>query len=303
MAKRKKSPGFLEPTVEKKSNLILPKGVSDWTRGTPPEEVEKQEIVKPPLKNEELDIGAMGLYTVNPTPYMFRSSYDFQFEKNRSQIMENLAEAHHIMKKHELKTPEKDGGVTSVCLFGCAKEDPETKKMERYVPPHDWPCWRHFSYEWLPQMVDAVWDIWRLEQSMLKYVAESWLNVHPKGAFTDAHHHHNVQVAMACYLNVPEGSGNLMIQNPMAAQKFSEPVDMRYFETGLDWIEVPVKTNDVFFFPGWLEHKTQVNETDQDRYIMSLNIKFDYPSLNPEQQQQQQTSQQGNDWQQFGQIN
>ena len=40
-----------------------------------------------------------------------------------------------------------------------------------------------------------------------------------------------------------------------------------------DWVTIPVKTNDVIFFPGWLLHRTEPNQVDEKRYVMSINIK------------------------------
>ena len=38
------------------------------------------------------------------------------------------------------------------------------------------------------------------------------------------------------------------------------------------WKEVPVKTGDVLFFPGWINHRTQENTTNEERIVMTYNI-------------------------------
>ena len=63
-----------------------------------------------------------------------------------------------------------------------------------------------------------------------------------------------------------------MIQTPLQIYKMGEPLNYNYYDEGMDWMEIPVKTNDVLFFPGWLKHKTAVNRSLEDRYVMSLNI-------------------------------
>jgi len=52
------------------------------------------------------------------------------------------------------------------------------------------------------------------------------------------------------------------------------PIREDYFDSDKNrmWRPVEVETNDVLFFPGYLEHKTEVNKTDEKRYIMSINI-------------------------------
>jgi hypothetical protein len=37
--------------------------------------------------------------------------------------------------------------------------------------------------------------------------------------------------------------------------------------------EIQVKTNDVVIFPGWLKHRVQPSQTDEERIVMTFNIK------------------------------
>ena len=41
----------------------------------------------------------------------------------------------------------------------------------------------------------------------------------------------------------------------------------------MEWEPIEVKTNDVIFFPGWLRHKTEKNNSDENRYVMSANMR------------------------------
>ena len=50
--------------------------------------------------------------------------------------------------------------------------------------------------------------------------------------------------------------------------KLGFPVDL---DNNL-WKEVPVKTGDVLFFPGWINHRTQENTTNEERIVMTYNI-------------------------------
>tara|TARA_B100001250_G_C19647860_1_gene721230 strand:+ start:132 stop:980 length:849 start_codon:yes stop_codon:yes gene_type:complete len=238
-----------------------------------PETYEKELILPSHLKKEE-DQFDNGLTTINPTPYMFRNTFDFKWDKIKDKSIEHLKQSEQVIEDHKLDTPERDGGVTTVPLLGCAKM--ENGREVPFVPPHEWPEMADFI-EWVKPNIDQVWSAWKLDFKMMKYISMSWMNVHPKGAYTDKHHHHNVPVAIACYLHVPPGSGNLMIKNPLAVHNFSMPVDEEYYEKGMEWDVIPVKTGDVFFFPGWLDHKTEVNETDNDRYIMSINVQYQMP--------------------------
>jgi len=214
-----------------------------------------------------------GLTTINPTPYMFRNTFDFKWDKIKDKAIQYLKQSEKVIEEHKLDTPERDGGVTTVPLLGCVKI--ENGREVPFVPPHEWTEMADFI-EWVKPNIDQVWNAWKLDLNMMKYISMSWINCHPKGAYTAEHHHHNVPVSMACYLHVPPGSGNLLIKNPLAVQNFAMPVVEEYYEKGMEWEVIPVKTGDVFFFPGWLDHKTEVNETDNDRYIMSINVMRNY---------------------------
>ena len=92
------------------------------------------------------------------------------------------------------------------------------------------------------------------------------------GGYTGEHLHHGINLACACYLKVPDNSGGLQIKNPLAAYDTSEPKVDWYYRIELEWMTIPVETNDVIFFPGWLLHRTEVNHTTKGRYVMSINI-------------------------------
>tara|TARA_B100000945_G_C20381117_1_gene597312 strand:+ start:164 stop:1072 length:909 start_codon:yes stop_codon:yes gene_type:complete len=224
-----------------------------------------------------------GLDHLNPFPYVFKSTYDFKFQENKEKIFRNLLDAKNIIDENELRTPEQDGGITSVVLMGTGRENLDTGERTPYVPPHAWDEFKHFTTEWLPKQIDEIWKIWRLEPAN-KYVSESWINVHPPGAYTEEHDHQNVTIAMACYFQVPPDGGRLMMRNPMQTYKYSEPIHHTYWDinpnTGDDmsWCYLPVQTNDVVFFPGWVRHKTEPNKNKNniERFMMSCNVRYEF---------------------------
>lgn len=197
------------------------------------------------------------LSPVNVFPYIYKAKYDFNFESIQDRVDKHLQQAAVETELQGHDTLERDGGITSVVL-------------SRTDPPHSWEEMNNFK-EWLYKHVEEVWEEWRLAPCM-KELTDSWMNIHPPGAYTAEHHHQNVQVAVSCYLSVPENSGRFMIQNPLNIYKLGEPLNYYYWDEEMDWIPVDVETNDVLFFPGWLKHRTEVNNSEENRYIMSLNI-------------------------------
>ena len=216
-------------------------------------------MVIPILKN----VTDIGMKSYNPFPIIHRCKYDFNFEKSslKARTMGHMEAAKSIIDEKKYDTMEKGGGTTSVVI-------------SREVPPHIWEEFEDFM-PWFYERVNRIWDLWHLTP-MNKMLSESWINVHPKGAWTAEHHHQNVTVACAAYLHVPEGSGRFMVKNPYSIYKLGEPLDYNYYDMEMDWEYIDVQTNDVLFFPGWLTHKTETNKTDNNRYVMSLNVMGNY---------------------------
>ena len=42
-------------------------------------------------------------------------------------------------------------------------------------------------------------------------------------------------------------------------------------EEEFNWKKVEAKTGDVLIFPGWIKHRTQPNESDENRWVLTSN--------------------------------
>ena len=197
-------------------------------------------------------------FPINPHPYIFKGEYDFEFDTIKDKVDTYLDHAKEEIIRQNAQTHEKDGGTTSVII---SKQD----------PPHNWDCFKKFQENYLYRTIDDVWAQMRF-MNLTKQLDTSWINVHPPGAYTEEHHHQNVIIAVAAYLHVPENSGRLLVKNPLQPYKMGEPLVYDYYDEGYDWAPIEVKTNDVLFFPGWMTHKTEKNNSNDDRYVMSMNI-------------------------------
>lgn len=152
--------------------------------------------------------------------------------------------------KHLNTGLEMDGGVSS-------SSDPNN--------PHTWRDLAPFL-NWAMPMAKNVWSHWGFPDEEL-FVAASWANKHPKGAWTFEHQHRSVPLVIVLYVNQPNGGGNIEIADPLFYHwNYSKK------PTHDTWREIPVKTGDVLIFPGWINHRTQKNTSDEDRYIISFNV-------------------------------
>jgi hypothetical protein len=86
------------------------------------------------------------------------------------------------------------------------------------------------------------------------FIGNSWVNVHHSGGKTIEHNHPNVDTVAAAYLHMPENGG--------------------YFEykENLKWKEIPTISGDVLIFPGTTNHRTQINQSSEDRWVLTTNL-------------------------------
>jgi uncharacterized protein (TIGR02466 family) len=105
-------------------------------------------------------------------------------------------------------------------------------------------------------------------------VFEMWTNVYKKDAFIDTHSHSPIQIVASFYLQQPDHGGDLAFEHPMMQLMKHQPYDdelIRYHPEFWEY-DVPIKTGDLVLFPGYLNHRTRSNNSDQDRIIIGANL-------------------------------
>ena len=113
---------------------------------------------------------------------------------------------------------------------------------------------------------DKFWLEYGLSPESKPLLAQAWSNRHGKGGWTDWHHHGANELSAVWYSKFKPGNGNLVFRNPLDIYQGKE---RRYDEP---LIEVPIEEKDLIIFPAFLLHKTQVNELDEDRIVVSMNF-------------------------------
>ncbi len=181
-------------------------------------------------------------------PLIWKHSYEFDLEVLYPKISNifNLVE-----KNSEL---EKGDAISTVSL-------------EDKLQPHTWIELKEFQC-WLGGKINEI----RKEYDFVinhSEVSQSWVNRHLRTGETLEHSHNNSTFVVSCYIKCPPNSGNIEFKDPLEYHKHIYPVipELSFYK------EVPCQTNDVIIFPGWLRHRTQPNLTDQERIVMTFNIK------------------------------
>ena len=71
-------------------------------------------------------------------------------------------------------------------------------------------------------------------------------------------------IAVIFYVHKPEDTASLQIQNPLMYHW------KNYRETQF-WKDVPATTSDVIVIPGWMLHRVDINESEEERISITIN--------------------------------
>lgn len=186
--------------------------------------------------------------------------YNFDFQNN---LKSKVDEAIEYSKNQTEKVPLEIGDAVSTVIHNIKGEPHTWIENSKYI-------------QFLNANIPYILKEFDLALQPIEIV-NSWVNRHSMGGKTVEHKHQFVDLVVSSYLFCPEGSGNLLIKDPleyhrandMVESAFSKKVKYQY-----PWIEVPVKTNDLVIFPGWVNHKTETSNSNIDRYVMTFNFKY-----------------------------
>jgi uncharacterized protein (TIGR02466 family) len=134
----------------------------------------------------------------------------------------------------------------------------------------DKPEWKEvvtFIYSFASAMIESVNDAASKPAFM-----NMWTTIYPPGAFVPEHVHSNALLSGVFYAKAPEKCGNLVFRDPASVAKIMFMRKMGEFPA-VDTLHVhEVKTGSMVIFPAWLPHSTEVNESNDDRIIISFNL-------------------------------
>jgi uncharacterized protein (TIGR02466 family) len=187
-----------------------------------------------------------GLFVFPPDIWKFR--YEFNYDILGPKI-ENL-----FSQVEENSRLEKGQAISTVSL-------------DKEIQPHTWDELAHFQ-NWLGERIAHIRREYGFTNGWSE-VTESWFNRHGNSGETLEHNHNNVTFAVAAYIKLPPGAGYIEFKDPLEYHKTMYPIIP---EESL-YRAVPAETNDVLIFPGFLRHRVQPNKTDQERIVLTFNIK------------------------------
>jgi hypothetical protein len=138
--------------------------------------------------------------------------------------------------------------------------------------PHTWLEFFEFK-NWLHKIILQLLEVNNFAQKNYT-INNSCFVKHPPGASTKEHTHNPMVFTIVCYLNCPPNSGHPVFVDPLEYHKASYPIEGLY-QRKKTHKALPVRTNDVVIAHGFIKHYTQPNNSNEDRYILVMDIKPD----------------------------
>ena len=113
-------------------------------------------------------------------------------------------------------------------------------------------------------------------KNMEFFILNSWINCFHHGGGANMHIHTNSLISGVFYLEINEGSGDLIIHKDFNQNTpFPSAVDIEFNESNIynskAWA-MPPKTNMLFLFPSSTVHSVNVNKSSTDRYSLAFNV-------------------------------
>jgi uncharacterized protein (TIGR02466 family) len=133
--------------------------------------------------------------------------------------------------------------------------------------------------EFIQHHVREYWKELNYVKTHEPSIVHMWANLTPKGGNIIQHNHSPYEIAGSFYVDASPDMGclalvdpNEMIRGRLPYYDNTESKQGRYF---FDHVVEP-KAGKLVLFPGWLYHKTQVNESDLERIVLGLNAGLMY---------------------------
>lgn len=134
--------------------------------------------------------------------------------------------------------------------------------------PHTWPELQGFI-QWLGPVASQILQSWEFDFTDI-VIINSWVNRHRKGGWTNFHVHHGAHLTLAAYIQADENSGDLIIEDPLDIHWMGYPAIKQSRKDG--GYKLPILDNKVYLFSPFLRHATEPSRSDQDRWVLSINL-------------------------------
>jgi len=139
-------------------------------------------------------------------------------------------------------------------------------------------------YEYLkPLYIDVIVNKWKYPKNNNYKIDGGWISKYGPGGFIQEHNHkstnkkeNHVIVAVICsYVFLPKNAPNISFKDPY----YDSKVEVSNNGDNWLWEEIKCNSNDILIFPSGIIHKTEPNNTNGYRWVITNNIYFEKNKL------------------------
>ena len=105
-------------------------------------------------------------------------------------------------------------------------------------------------------------------------ITSMWSNIMNEKNFEPPHSHANSFLSGVYYLKIHDDSSNIIFLDPRSQSKVISPkvLEWTIHNSSIWWIKP--KQNSIIFFPSWLQHHVEPNQSKEIRVSIAFNIMF-----------------------------
>lgn len=187
---------------------------------------------------------------------IWKSSFPGDIEAQKRLILPEIQEILDKTKFSNQNSMRNDG----LCSYNVCRNLNEKIEMQEI-------------YEFVYNEIKKYWE--QLNYSKKGFeILENWVNKYPPNSYIDAHNHAPIALSASFYLQKPKNSGGISFEHPLSTLLKHQPFDFKQLETYGNWFHstIDIEEGDLVIFPSFLTHKTEINYSMSDRYIIGFNI-------------------------------
>ena len=127
-----------------------------------------------------------------------------------------------------------------------------------------------FIYSSIEQVMhDMNWD--KLKQ--ITKINNMWAIINTGGSANLRHQHGNSTISGAYYIRAPENAGDIIFYDPRPAPIYSHPNAVSPNSLNAQINGISPKEGALVLFPSYLDHSVNENKSNEERIVISFNIR------------------------------
>ena len=105
-------------------------------------------------------------------------------------------------------------------------------------------------------------------------ITSMWAIINKGGASNARHHHGNSSISAAYYVRAPKNCGEIVFYDPRPAPVYSHPFAIAPNSLNAMVNSVTPSEGVLVLFPSYLDHSVNPNLSNDERIVISFNLKF-----------------------------